>query len=170
MSLPVCPTNCTSNLPTLDFTKCNPQINAAQISRVFFTTVGNPMINWASEVGWDSRIDNDAVGAAMIRAIIGIGDMPAPEATEKEISLGRKIQGKRNFTVNFRVDETNQTNHDAFRLLQCNTGNFLFWFETRDKLIFGGNSGIEGQIKADIVVAESYDDIIIYQLTFTWEA
>lgn len=170
MSLPTCPTGCTSNLPTVDFSLCAPEINQAQIGHLYFTTVGNPLANWASEVEWDSRLDNDAAGATAIRSLIGIGDWPAPESEEKEISLGRKVFGTRKFTINFRIDETNATNHAAFREMQCNTGNYLVWVATRDGLLWGGSSGINAKIKVDQVVPEAYSEIITYQITITWEA
>jgi hypothetical protein len=76
----------------------------------------------------------------------------------------------RNFTMNFRLDETNDANHNAIRSLQCSSGNHLFWFQTRDGKLYGGNDGILGTIKGDIIIPEAYTDIIIFQLTFTWEA
>lgn len=170
MSLPICPTGCTSNLPVFDFNLCNPTLNAGQISKIFFTTVGNPMIDWTSSAEWASRIDNDSNGASSIRTLIGIGDLPLPTTTDKEISLGRKVFGKRQFVVNFRVDESSFITHDAFRQMQCTTGNYLVWLETRDHLLFGDNSGIYAAIKVDQIIPEAYTDNITYQVTITWEA
>lgn len=169
MSLPTCPTDCSSNLPIVDFNLCAPDINAGQISRIYFTTPGNPLANWASEAEWDSRLENDAPGSSKIRTLIGIGSLPVPETTEKEISLGRKIFGKRKFSLAFRVDETNDTNHVAVTTLQCATGNYLFWFVTRDGRLFGGSSGILATIKADMDIPEAYDDIITYQFVISWD-
>lgn len=169
MSLPICPTGCTSNLPEFDFSLCNPTLNSAQISKIFFTTVGNPMINWASAAEWASRIDNDSSGASSIRTLIGIGDMPIPTTTDKEISLGRKVFGKRQFVVNFRVDESSLITHDAFRQMQCTNGNYLVWIETRDHQLFGDNSGIYAAIKPDMIIPEAYSEYISFQLTITWE-
>lgn len=169
MSQPTCPSDCTSTLPAFDFSNCGPDILNGQISKVFFTTTGNPLTNWGSAVEWASRLDNDAASAASIRTLIGIGDLPAGESTEKEISLGRKVYGVKKFTLNFKVDEVNQNIHDAMRLLQCNGGSFIGWFETRDHKLFGGNAGIPISIKVDFIIPESYQDILYYQLTITWE-
>ncbi len=169
MSLPICSSDCTSNLPAFDFNLCGPDFKAGQISKLFFTTLGNPMINWTSAVEWDSRIDNDDAGASNIRALMGIGDLPAPASTEKEGSLGRTVYGKKTFTLNFRVDETNTSNHEAFRQMQCNSGNYLLWFESRDHMLWGDNSGIEASIKVDQIIPEAYEDYITYQLTITWK-
>lgn len=169
MSLPLCPTGCTGTPPTVDFSLCNPEVNNAQISKIFFTTIGNPMINWASALEWDSRLDNDAAGASKIRTLIVNGEKPAPGKSEKEISLGRKISGVKSFSLNFEVDETNQTNYDAMRTIECN-GNFLIWYQTRDGLLYGGNSGIEAKISLDEVISKSYTDLILLQGTATWES
>lgn len=170
MSQPLCNQDCTGALPGFDFSKCNPDIENGQIAKVFFAIADNPLSNWSSVVEWASRIDNDAAASNSIRTLIGIGDMPAPESTEKEISLGRKIQGIKKFTINFKVDEVNENIHEAMRVLQCNTGNFALWFETRDHKLFGGNSGVYASIKVDQIIPESYQDIIYYQLTITWES
>lgn len=169
MSLPICPGDCTSNLPSFDFNLCAPDLVSGQIAKIFFTTPGNPMINWASAAEWDSRIDNDDAGSSNIRTLIGIGDMPASTTTDKEISLGRKVFGKQQFTVNFRVDEVNVTNQDAFRQMNCASGNYLIWIETRDHMLWGDNSGISAAIKVVQVIPESYSDYVTYQLTITWE-
>jgi len=169
MSQPLCNSDCTGTLPAFDFSKCNPDIENGQISKVFFTTSGNPLANWGSAVEWASRLDNDAAGASSIRTLIGIGDLPAAESTEKEVSLGRKIYGVKKFTLNFKVDEVNTNINEAMRLIDCSTGSFLGWFETRDHKLFGGNAGLPISIKSDIVVPEGYQDIMYYQLTITWE-
>jgi hypothetical protein len=169
MSLPTCPSNCIANLPALLFSLCAPEVNNAQISKIFFTTVGNPLTNWQSAVEWDSRLDNGLAGAAEIRTLIVVGELPIPTKQEKEISLGRIIEGIKERVINFDVDETNQTNHNALRALECNTGNVLIWFETRDHLLFGGNSGIEGKLSVDMTIPKTYNDIILYSGTFKWK-
>lgn len=170
MSLPNCPTDCTSNLPGWNFSKCAPEINYGQISKVFFTTTGNPLSNWANALEWDSRLDNDAAGASQIRTLIGIGSLPVPEKTEKEVSLGRKVFGKRSFTMPFFVDETNTDNHNAMRTLQCNTGNYLVWFQTLDGgMLLGGNAGIEAKIDTDLEIPEGSADVAGYRVVITWK-
>lgn len=169
MSLPICPTGCTATPPTVEFDLCNPTINNGQIAKIFFTTVGYPMINWASELEWDTRLDNDAAGAGKIRTLIVVGEKPVPGKTVKEISLGRKIDGVKSFVINFDIDETNQTNYDAIRTIECG-GNFLVWYQTRDGLLYGGNSGIEAKIAIDESIPKAYNELILFPGTVTWEA
>jgi len=170
MSLPTCGTNCTSPLPAFNYNLCNPEINNGQISKIFFTSIGNPMSNWASAVEWASRLDNDSSSASSIRTLIGIGDKPAPESTEKEISLGRKIRGVKKHSINFKSDETNNDNHNAFRDMECGGANYLMWYETRDGKLFGGNSGIEAAFNFDRVTPESYQEIEQFIGSLTWES
>lgn len=169
MSLPLCPTGCTGTPPTVDFSLCNPEINNGQIAHIFMTTIGNPLTNAANVLEWDTRLDNDAAGASKIRALTVIGGKPAPASTEKEISLGRKVTGVKAFTLNFKVDETNQINYDAMRTMECN-GNFLFWYQTRDGLLYGGNSGIEGKFLVNEEIPDAYTDLITLTGTITWES
>lgn len=169
MSLPICPTTCNATPPTVDFSLCNPVVNNGQIAKIYFTTIGNPLINWASEIEWDSRLDNDAAGAANIRTLIVVGDKPVPGKTEKEISLGRKISGVKQFTVAFDIDETNQTNYDAMRQIECG-GNFLVWYETRDGLLYGSTAGIEAKISIDEAIPRAYTDLILFPGTLAWES
>lgn len=169
MSLPICPTNCNSAPPTLSFKICDPTINNGQISKIYFTTRGYPLINWNSEVEWDSRLDNDAAGASAIRTLIVVGDKPVPTKTSKEISLGRKIDGVKQFILNFDIDETNQINYDAMRTNECG-GNYLVWYETRDGLLYGGNSGIDAKISIDESIPRNYNELIVFPGTVEWES
>lgn len=170
MSLPICPEDCTSNNPIFEFDECNPEINNAEIAWVYFTKPGNPLQNASDAVEWDSRMSNDAVGGNSIRAVRVIGEMPAVPDNEKEISGGRVQDGVKDFLIQGDIDETNQVNHDALRALECSTGNQLFWFETRDGLLYGGNTGIEGKLKMKLVISKSYNDIILHPFTAKWKS
>lgn len=175
MSLPSCPTDCTNNLPAFDFSKCAPKVKNGQISKVHFTTVGNPMSNWSSAVEWDSRLDQDASGATKIRTLIGIFQMPEPEQDEIEISLGRKFKGVKKYKITGRIDELSDANWEAMRSNECNSGLSLVWFNTRGNVgdngdLFGGNSGIEASIKMNPVIPEGYTDVQYIAVEIAWEA
>jgi len=169
MSLPTCGTACTDNLPALDFSKCAPVLNAAQISKIFFTNPGNPMSDWSNALEWDSRLDQDASGSSKIRTLIGIGEFTEPAQEEKEISLGRKFRGVKNFTINHVIDETGDANYEAMRQLECNSGAKLIWFQTRDGLLYGGNAGIEASIKMNQVITNNYQDFITFNVKIEWQ-
>jgi hypothetical protein len=169
MSLPICPEDCTSNLPIFQFDECNPEINNGEIAWLYYTTPGNPLQNAGDIAEWDSRLSNSTSGASQIRALRVIGEMPAVADNEKEISGGRIQDGVKDFIIQGNIDETNQVNHDALRSMECNTGNQLFWFETRDGLLYGGNTGIEGKIKIKNQIPLTYNDIIVFPWTAKWK-
>jgi hypothetical protein len=170
MSLPLCPTGCTSNLPGWSFSDCSPEINNGEIAKIYFTTVGNPLSDWTNELEWDSRLDNTATGASKIRVLTVVGELPAVGDNEKDISGGRKVEGVKDFLLNFEVDETGIDNYNALRAMECNSGNHLIWFETRDGLLFGGNDGIEAKIKLKLQIPKSYNDIMMFPGTAKWKA
>jgi hypothetical protein len=170
MSLPLCPTDCTSNLPGWSFNDCNPEINNGEIAKIYFTTVGNPFSDWSIPLEWDSRLDNSAAGAAKVRVLTVTAELPAVGDNEKSISGGRKVEGVKDFVINGEVDETGIDNYNALRAMECNSGNHLVWFETRDGLLFGGNEGIEAKIKLKLQIPKSYNDIMLFPLSIKWQA
>lgn len=176
MSLPLCPTGCNSNLPGFDFSNCDPEINNGEIAKIYFTTPGNPLSDWANELEWDSRLDNTAAGAGMIRVLTVIGELPAVGDNVKDISGGRKQEGVKSFVLNFTVDETNINNYNALRAMECNNGGHIVWFETRDGLLFGSNYGVGlnskvvAKIKLKLVIPLAYSDIMNFPGTITWES
>lgn len=176
MSLPTCPTDCTSNLPAWDFGLCDPEVKNGEIAKFHYTTPGNPMSNWASASEWDSRLDQDGSGASKIRTLIGIFQMPKPEQTDTNISLGRKMKGVKKFTITGRIDDLSDANWEAMRSSECQTGNVLAWFNTRgigngdNGLLYGGSSGIEGSLKLNPVIPEGFEEVQYIDFEFTWEA
>ncbi len=86
MSIPICPSGCSTTLPTTGFNKCDPAVKNGQIAKVYFTKTGYALSDWTSPVEWNSRLDKDSSAADAIRPLIVIGDLPAPTFTEKEIS------------------------------------------------------------------------------------
>lgn len=176
MSLPLCPTDCTSTLPAWDFSLCDPKIKNGEISKFFYTQPDNPMSDWSSASEWDSRLDQDAAGASKIRTLIGIFQLPKPEQADTNISLGRKKKGVKKFTITGRIDDLGDANWQAMRSSECQTGNYISWFNTRgvgngdNGDLFGGNSGIEGTLKLSPVIPEGFDDVQYIDFEFTWEA
>lgn len=172
MSLPICPTDCTSNLPDYQFDNCNPEINNGEIAWVYYTTDedGNGLANAGDALEWDSRLSQSGAGANMIRALRVIGEFPAVGDNEKEISGGRVKDGVKDFIIQGDIDETNQVNHNALRSTECNTGSQRVWFETRDGLLYGGNDGIRNaKLKIKLNIPKAYTDIILFPWTVKWK-
>lgn len=172
MSLPTCPTDCSSNLPSVSFDSCNPEINNGEIAYVYFTNNedGNGLADASSAAEWDSRLSQATAGANQIRPLRVIGEFPPVADNEKEISGGRVIDGVKDFLTQGDIDETNQTNHDAVRSIECNTGSYRIWFETRDGLLYGGNDGIRDvKLKLKLNIPKAYGDIIMFPWTAKWK-
>lgn len=167
--LPSCPTSCSSTLPPVSFDECNPEINGAQVAKVYVTNIGNPLADWTNPVEWQSRLDDTASAADSILTMHVIGSKPVPTGTEVEISLGRKIVGKKTHVLNVKIDETNITNHEFLRQNECG-GNYLIWYETLDGLMFGGTEGIVASLLLDMNIAESAEDNIVNEGKFEWKS
>jgi len=167
---PICPTDCTTSLPVVSFDTCNPEVQDAQIDRIYLTNVGNPLTDWTQVSEWNGRLDQTGTASGdEIRYLNVIGDKPKPSANIRDISLKRKIIGQKDHTINFIIDEMNAVNHEFIRQLECG-GNFLVWYRTCGGLLFGGNSGIEGFVEADMVIPQGADEIITGEGTITWKA
>lgn len=169
MANPVCPTDCNADLPVVEFDKCNPEIHLSEIRRIFIakTTAAN-FTNAALAGEWVTRLSETSVANDdVIRPLTVIADKPAPTLTEKEISGGRKVAINKTHIVNITIDETNASNHDFMRQIECG-GEFKMWYETAGGLLFGGNEGIECRIKLDMVLARG-EEHMVYTGTAEWK-
>lgn len=167
--LPTCPTDCASTLPIVEFDECNPEINGAQIAKIYFTNIGNPLADWTSAPEWNGRLDDSGVAGDAIRTMHVIGAKPVPESDEKDISLGRKVVGKKTHTVVGSVDETNDVNHEMVRQNECG-GNYLMWYETIEGKLYGGTEGIEASLLMDLEIVEDENEITRFPFKWEWKS
>jgi len=168
-ALPVCPTSCSSTLAPVEFDECNPQTNGAQIAKIYITNIGNPLVDWTDPIEWASRLNDAAVLASDILTLHVIGSKPIPTGTEKEISLGRKVVGKKTHLLPFKIDETNDVNHEFLRQNECG-GSYLFWYETLEGKLFGSTDGIIASMLLDMNIAESADELIQNEGKMEWKS
>jgi len=168
-ALPVCPVGCTSTLGITENDECNPDTNSAQIGKLYFTNIGNPLTDWTDALEWQGRLSDNSANADAIRTLHVVGSKPIPASDEKEISLGRRVTGKKTHIVNYKVDETNITNHEFLRQNECG-GNYLFWYETVEGLLFGGNEGIEASMLMDMDIPEALTDLITFAGKVEWKS
>ena len=123
------------------------------------------------EVIPDATFDGSITKLDAIRTLIVIGAKDAPESTDREISSERLVVGKKSHEVVFRVDETNDVNHNMVREFECpGAGNILAWYQTIEGQRFGGNEGIPAKLKTGMVIEESADEDIVYQGSLKWKA
>lgn len=167
--VPTCPTSCAASLPPVEFDECNPETNGAQVAKVYMTNIGFPLTNWNDPLEWQGRLDNTAPNNDSIITLHVVGSKPVPTSNEKDISLGRKVTGAKTHVLTVKVDETNITNHEFLRQNECG-GNYLIWYETLDGKLYGGTEGIEAALLLDMNIAESSDELTIFEGKFEWKA
>lgn len=171
MAIPVCPTDCSSQIPEVVFSECAPETNAGQIYNIYVTNIGQSFADlaqdWTVAADWTGRLDNASTNVDAIRKFHVIGEKPVPEKVEKEISHGRIVSGKKKHTINIEIDETNATNYEMMRTLECG-GSFLVWYETSGGLLYGGDDGIVATIQLDEMIPKSEQDLILIMGTVKW--
>jgi len=172
VNIPTCPTDCTSQVPIVSFNDCAPETHWGQINKIYLTNIGQSFDDlgqdYTTSPAWLSRINNSGVNVDAIRELTVIGNLPAAETQEKEISNRRKIYSPKKYSLAFKIDETNDINYEWLRGLGCN-GQYLMWF-ANDTHIYGGDTGIEVSIDAGLIIPENYQDLDEIQGTFKWES
>ena len=137
----VCPDGCVNYLPPVLMDVCDPNVDFGQIDRIYITGNGHGLSDWTDPAEWATRLDNATENNdTLIRTLHVAGDQPAAESSENTISLCRIVYGPKGFTINFDIDETNITNNDAMRLIECNQL-FTFWYAA-GQYLYGGTGGI----------------------------
>lgn len=165
MPVPTCLEGCDNELPVVAFDDCSPELNSGNIGYLYVTNLGNPLNDWTDISEWATRLSNSSTDSSAIRKFSMVGSKPAPDKPETVISLDRIWYGKATHTLEIRIDETNATNQEALRKLECG-GKYLIWYETLGGLRWGGNEGIEASIKLDEIIPEASSEFI----TFTGQA
>jgi len=145
---PTCVSDCESEeLPVISSSVCNPTIDLSEIDHIYATQIGNPLTLVTDLVEWTGRLDDTAGDPAVpgaIRTIPVIGEYPAPETNEVNISLDRTVNGITKHTINFDVDDLSDEMYEFMRSTFCNN-TWLAWF-TAGSYIYGGNAGIQARI------------------------
>jgi hypothetical protein len=173
-----CPVDCdTLVLPPVSFDDCEPQVKLSEFAYAYlalkdaaeFDDASQPT-EWANRLSADSTIPegSDAQVVDLIRQLNIVGDMPAPSATEKDISGGRKIVTRTDRTVNLDIDEATALNYELTRSTECGYFKVRMWFETRGGILLGGNAGITGRLVLRPIFGRGVDEIEKYTGTFTW--
>lgn len=162
------PTCGAETLPEVDFNFCEPDIKLSEIQRVFIGKIGSePFNDWTQAEEWTERMSESSTSINAIRPLTVIGDKPAPAATKKEISNARKINTRKDHTLNFTVDEVTATNHEFLQGVEGGK-RFRLWYETAGGLMFGGNNGIPVELTGDMVLKRGAGEIMGYEYVATW--
>jgi hypothetical protein len=164
-----CPTGCSVELPEVEFDLCNPDVHYGQISDIFITNVGNPLVDETSPSEWAARLALPNSNPSKILDLFVIGSKPAAEGTDVEISKGRTVTGNKNHTVNFRIDEVSDKNYNMMRQFECGK-TVLGWYKTYEGKLYGGNKGIVMSIKMNHAIPENASELETIEGTLTWKA
>lgn len=179
MALPTCPVDCSTNLPVVAFDNCNPNAVASEINKIYlakpsaasFTDFGDPE-EWAMRLSETNVVPgapgNTTPAGDLIRPLTVIGDRPAPASVIKDLSNQRKKLIRKDFTINFTIDEITPENLEMQRASEC--GSLIkFWYSIQGGLLFGGNDGIENaELTMDLVLARGTEEIVAINCTLTW--
>jgi len=162
------PTCGSETLPETDFDFCDPVVENSEIQRIFLRKTGSTdFSDWTQAAEWNERVSETSMDDDAIRPLTVIGDKPAPSATIKNISNGRKVVTRKDHTINATIDDVSDANHALIQEIE--TGKrFLMNYETAGGRMFGGNSSIPVEIMADMVLARGQGEIAVYNLTITW--
>lgn len=165
----VCEEGCGIALPPTKFNICNPEGAFGQISELFITNIGYPLVDENDINEWLARMSLPANDPAKIWRILVIGDKPASESTEIEMSYGRLAYGTENHSLNIRVDEVNQENYDFARGFDCNK-RVKIWYKAYNGDAYGGPKGIDVSMKFKHVIPEGTTDLQTLVSTPKWKA
>lgn len=165
----ICEDGCGLALPPTKFNICSPEGQGGQVSELYVTNIGYPLTDENSASEWNTRMslpDNDP---AKIRRILVIGDKPASESTEVEMSYGRFWYGPENHSLNIRIDEVNQENYDFARAFDCNK-RVKIWYKTFSGDAYGGPNGIDVSLKFKHVIPEGQQDLQTLTAVPKWKS
>ena len=170
LQFPACVAGCNQQtLPTVSFSDSCPEINPSEIEEIYFTEPDAAPFTDVSQPGeWATRLSQTANTAGSIRRLNVVGDKPAAAEQRKTISKQREVFTDATHTLNAEIDETNDTNYDAMREMQCQP-KWRIWYKTRGGKNYGGNEGILANISIRDVLGRG-DEHEKFVLTATWRS
>ena len=163
-----CPSTCSTVPAAVEFDFCNPSVHFGEIEKIYvMARDATALTDWTDASEWATRIDNTGVTGDEIRELHVSADLPAPEREMIDISVRRKTNTPATFTINLDIDDLTDENYDFMRTTACNT-EVVFWYATKDH-VYGGNSGITGNIIIDNVIERGVKSLQKFTGTITWE-
>ncbi len=167
-----CPETCEDfTMPAFSFADCTAAVKEeeSEISHIYLDT-----ITTNSETG-EKEFSNlpPSVGSATVgwygsaAVLVGIGDLPASEKTQRTISLRRVKFGVKTYTLNFDIDDVTAENYAALKALNCGQEVGLAW-GTIGGRIYG--SVIATVIAADPIFDRGEDAYVRYNLQLQFKA
>lgn len=165
----ICATDCSTELPLVEFSECAPELLQAQVSDIYLANDGYPLTNWTDPAEWAARIDNNSTDANAIRVLTVIASIADPTVQEKKISHGRTVYSPQEFTIAGRIDDNSDTNYDFMRATGCNR-QYRMWYATLGGKLYGGNVGILVNLRMWETVPEDDNEYATLNLQLKWKA
>lgn len=170
LTLPVCPVDCDESIPSVSSNECAPELHTGEVSKLYIARADAASFAAVDVITeWTARLDDTGTDQDDIRTLPGIGELPEPEQTEQEISGNRTFYSPFRFNLLHEVDETNDVNYNFLLTANCNL-KVKFWFEMNDGMLYGGNTGIEGTLKATQPLPKGKRDFVKIMLSLKWDS
>ena len=147
--------------------ECAPFVDFDEIDHIYLTGLDQVLADWTDLAEWTARLDDTGGDIDDIRDFHVRAEKPKPEYNVIDISLKRTVESEKNFTINATIDETNTTNYDAARQMQCHV-RYLMWFSA-GRFMYGGTNGIEVDVQVNHIITMN-DELNIIELILTWDA
>lgn len=166
---PTCPAGCTTAMGTVEFNECAPKFNIGEIAYVYLTlpTQSFPDASVPAAALTEMTTRLAAVDNTKIVKLRVIGSKAAAASTSKPVSGGRTSNAEKTHTVAFRIDETNEVNHEFLRKVECG-GRYKALYETAGGYLYGG-SGILADLVMNNVIPESREDFETIEGSLVWK-
>ncbi len=166
---PTCPTGCSTILPSVEFSLCDPSLHFGEIEHIYLANGdAEPFTDVENLAEWTARLSQDGQEANAIRDFHVMADLPAASADEIVVSLGRKAYSPATHVINVDIDDVSDLNYEFARTTSCNTI-YKMWYATPDH-IFGGTDGIDVTVNLRPVIERGQKSVNKLTGTITWES
>ena len=167
---------CVAILPALSTDDQCMTVKTGQIFKFYNTrpTVADILVDVEDDDEWAARLDQaDPIpgsGAAPIRQWAVIGSMPAGEVTDVDLPLNQIYSIKGNTVLTLRCYDLTEANLAAYKTYNdAGTTRQKVWFAFAD-MIAGGNAGINGSLRMNLIIPEGKNELSYIELSFTFSS
>lgn len=154
-------------LPEVQFSMCNPQVNAASVCELFISTLLNPLVNPQDLTEWVTRLTLPQADPSKIITLTGLGEKPEAEKDEVFGAFNRKDSAIKKHSVRFTVYQTADLNYEMMRYYE-RVKKGLVWYSTEAGIRYGG-LGIQADISFNQVIPADASSIESLSGIISWD-
>jgi len=164
---PTCP-DCSSAVFTSLAFGCTPETQFGEISHIYLqATTGKDFTDVEDLAEWTAA--EAAIGVDKVWDLRVSAELPEAASTAVDIDDGKQVYPPKDFTINAEVFDVSEANYNELvRLLECNPL-IKMWYSIPN-LMFGGNAGIEANVKTNFVITKGVATLNTIKLVFTWKS